>query len=163
MKGGRLEFRPDLQEIVNLKGSARASSLASPRDIVRATYKPYVSGSGSNFEPFKPSGDPLDQASGFVRWLVMGPGAKNPRTKDLLKTYFEAMAAVRKESEGKTVATPTEAPKTEEEEEAAFKNRQSEWRDNEKERLQQIYDKVFGQWTDADWSAVEKSYLAFVS
>ena len=56
-----------------------------------------------------------------------------------------------------------EAPKTEEEEEARFKNRQTAWRDNEKERLQQVFDQVFGQWTEADWSAVEKSYAAYVS
>lgn len=165
MKGGRLEFRPDLQEIINLKGSARAGTLIPPREIMLATYKPYVPGAsgGSPFQPMKPSGDPLDQASGFVRWLVMGPGAKNPRTKDLLKTYFDAITEVRKESLGKTDAKPEEAPKTEEEEAARFKANQSSWRDNETERVKQIFDKVFAQWTDADWSAVEKSYQAFVS
>jgi hypothetical protein len=164
MKGGKLEFRPDLQEVINLKGSARAGTLIPPREIMLATYKPWVPGAaGTPFQPMKPSGDPLDQASGFVRWLVMGPGAKNPRTKDLLKTYFDAIAEVRKESMGKSDAKPDEAPKTEEEEAARFKANQTSWRDNEPERVKQIFDRVFGQWTDADWSAVEKSYQAFVS
>ena len=165
MRAGKLEFRPDLQELINLKGSAKAGTLIPPREIMKATYKPYVpSATGSNpFAPMKPSGDPLDQASGFVRWLILGPGARNSRTKDLLKTYFDAIAQVRKEALGKTDAKPQEAPKTEEEEEARFKANQTSWRDNETERVQQIFDKVFGQWTEADWTAIEKSYQAFVS
>ena len=165
MRAGKLEFRPDLQELINLKGSAKAGTLIPPREIMKATYKPYVpSATGSNpFAPMKPSSDPLDQASGFVRWLILGPGARNSRTKDLLKTYFDAIAQVRKEALGKTDAKPQEAPKTEEEEEARFKANQTSWRDNETERVQQIFDKVFGQWTEADWTAIEKSYQAFVS
>ncbi len=163
MRAGRLEFRADRTELVNSKGSARAGTLIPPREIMLATYKPYEPGAAPTpFQPFKPTGDPLDQASGFVRWLVLGPGAKNPRTKDLLRTYAEAMAQVRDESTKKADGKVEEAPKTEAEEEARFKARQSNWRDNEKERVQQIFDKVFAQWSEADWTAVEKSYQAFV-
>ncbi len=163
MKGGKLEFRADGQEILAVRLAAKAGKLAKPKDIVLATYKPFDQSSFSS-DPMrmKPSEDPLDQAPGFVRWLVLGPGAKNPRTKELLRTYVEALLGVERTVifDSSKVA---EEPKTEEEEEERFKNRQSAWRDNEKERLQQVFDKVFGQWTEADWAAVEKSYTAYVS
>lgn len=49
------------------------------------------------------------------------------------------------------------AAKTEEEEEEQFKNRQNYWQDRQKDLLKAVYDKVFGQWTEADWAALERS------
>ena len=161
MKAGKLEFRADGQEILAVRLAAKAGKLAKPRDIVLATYKPFAPSTfTSDPSRMKPSEDPLDQAPGFVRWLVIGPGSKNPRTKELLRTYIEALLGVERTID---LSKMPDEPKTEEEEEERFKNKQSAWRDNEKQRLQEVFDKVFGQWTDADWSAVEKSYTAYVS
>ena len=159
MKGGKLEFRADGQEVLTIRQAAKAGKLAAPRDILLATYKPW---DGSS-DPSKVNDDPLAQASGFVRYLVVGPGKGAVRTKDILKTYIETVIAVGDEADGKAPTSAGEAPKTEEEEAEAFKNRENSWRENEKERLQQIFDRVFGQWTDADWSAVERSYQAYVT
>lgn len=172
VRAGKLEFRPDGDLIVALKLAAKKKKLVMPRTLLQTTsselYKEFESmGSGM------PSPDdllanrmsPSQQAGGFIRYLLAGPGRTNPRTKDLLRTYVLALDEVVKANDAKPLdlgAAPA-APKTEEEEEERFKSRETFWKDREKDLLKAVFDKVFGQWTDADWSAIDKSYTAFAS
>jgi hypothetical protein len=174
-RGGKLEFRPDGDLIVALKLAAKFKQLIPVREMVQLTSAELMKkfeemqgtgkGNAETQEMLKYKMSPWQQTAGFIRYLLQGPGRTNPRTKELLKNYILALDEVLRSDEQK----PTEAgdmpaqAKTEEEEEEQFKNRESYWKDRQKDLLKAVYDKVFGQWTDADWAALERSYAAFAS
>lgn len=168
-KGGKLEFRADADTAAALKIAAKQKKLLLPRELLLSTYddlsardKALQEGAGKD-----PTAADLawrmsawNQAAGFVRYLLAGPGKSNPRTKDLLPRYVAALKEHLAADEGKSSSSEA-APKTEEEEAERYKNRQSYWKEHQKEMLKAVFDKTFEEWTDADWSALDKSYAAF--
>lgn len=174
VKGGKLEFKPDGDLIVSLKLAAKEGKLISPKDMVQMSsddlFKRDESDTGGGGPPGLPPGlrgfgsrtSAYQQASGFVRYLLAGPGKSAARTKDLLERYVTALDAfVKNQDESPTVVESTPAPKTEEEEEEQFKNKKSYWKDHEKDLLKGVFEEVFREWTDADWTALDKSYRTF--
>ncbi len=174
-RGGKLEFRPDGDLIVALKLAAKFKQLIPVREMVQLTSTELMKkfedmqgtgkGNAEAQEMLKHKMSPWQQTAGFIRYLMQGPGRTNPRTKDLLKNYVLALDEVLRGDDEKPLeagAMPA-AAKTEEEEEEQFKNRQNYWQDRQKDLLKAVYDKVFGQWTEADWAALERSYAAFAS
>lgn len=174
-RGGKLEFRPDGDLIVALKLAAKFKQLIPVREMVQLTSTELMKkfedmqgtgkGNAEAQEMLKHKMSPWQQTAGFIRFLMQGPGRTNPRTKDLLKNYVLALDEVLRGDDEKPLeagAMPA-AAKTEEEEEEQFKNRQNYWQDRQKDLLKAVYDKVFGQWTEADWAALERSYAAFAS
>lgn len=172
VRAGRLEFRPDGGLIVALKLAAKKKKLVMPRTLLQTTasdlnaeFEAMGSGMPSPEDMLASRMSPSQQAGGFIRYLLAGPGRTNPRTKDLLKAYVLALDEVVRANDAKPTelgAAPA-APKTEEEEEERFKSRETYWKDREKDLLKAVFDKVFGQWTEADWAAIDKSYAAFAS
>ena len=178
MKGGKLEFRPDGQLIVAMKLAAKLKKLVPIREMVQSSWEDLMNRDkqdagadggglpgGMPMPGFGQRASPIQQAGGIVRFLLAGPGKSNPRTKDFLRRYFESLDAIVKANDEKppSAAEGYQAPKTEEEEDAQFKNRQSYWKDHEKDLLKAVFDQVFKDWTDADWAAVEKSYKAYAA
>lgn len=174
-RGGKLEFRPDGDLIVALKLAAKFKQLIPVREMVQLTSTELMKkvedmqstgkGNADTQEMLKYKMSPWQQTAGFIRYLLQGPGRTNPRTKDLLKNYVLALDEVLRGDDQKPLeagAMPAQA-KTEEEEEEQFKNRQNYWQDRQKDLLKAVYEKVFGQWTEADWTALERSYAAFAS
>ena len=100
-KGGRLDFVPDTDEIVSLKVAAKSGKLIKPKEMLTLTYdeimekekaaaadpanKPGLRGFGGF------GGGAYGQLSGLFRYLIAGPGSKNPRTRDLLKNYIKSL------------------------------------------------------------------------
>lgn len=170
VKGSRLEFRPDGDLIVSLKLAAKQKKLIGPREMMQMSsdelWKSLESTGGSG---------PLDdrawrtsasqQAAGLVRYLLAGPGKSSARTKDLLRVYVTTLDQVLKEEDEKPPAggESYKAPQTEEEEDTRFKNRETYWKDHEKDLLKSVFERVFKEWTDADWAAFEKSYRSYAS
>lgn len=170
MKGGKLTFRPDADLYVALKLAAKNNTLISPREMLQMTYsdlsKRDDAAGGGNVSPrgFGLSASPWQQASGFLRYLLDGPGKTSPRTKDLLKRYVTELDLYLKEEDEKPGDGSTYvAPKTEEEEAERLKNRTTYWKDHQSAMLKGVFERVFKDWTDADWAALEKSYKAYAS
>jgi hypothetical protein len=166
-KGGKLEFAPDGPLAQSLKLASKSKCLISPREIITMTGEEMDERSKQDVEWWDnpkgwntPSTGATSQASGFVRYLLAGPGKSAPKTKDLLRTYAQALDAKVREADEKKPKMREEA-KTEEEEDARMKERQSDWKKREKDLLAAVFDAVFAGWTDADWTALEKSYAAF--
>jgi hypothetical protein len=167
VKGGKLEFKSDADLTVALRTAKKQGTLIMPKEMLLTTFAELMGmnregGGGPGGLPFDPFAQtsPRQQAAGFVRFLLAGPGRTQARTKDLLARYVENLSCVVKDEDGKTTID-TKAPETEEEEEEQFKNRKSFWQDNQKDLLKKVFDKTFADWTSSDWSAVEKAYRAF--
>ena len=178
VKGGKLTFRADGDLLVALKLAVKKKQLISSREMLQMTYgdleerdKSFQGGEGGGGGP---PGMPLmgfgmrtsawQQTAGFVRFMLEGPGKSAARTKDLLPTYVAALDAFVKESDEKPAAGGgPAAPKTEEEEAARFKSRESYWKEHQKDLLKGVFERVFKDWTDADWASLEKSYRAYAA
>jgi hypothetical protein len=168
-KGGKLEFRPDLDTTVALKLAAKQGTLIKVRDLLQMSYKDLqkLQNPGIDNSPRGFSSGAYQQASGFVRYLLAGPGKTNPMTKDLLKTYVKNLDQYIQEREAKpieeTAKDKVKAPETEEEEDKRLKERSDWWSDDtrEKELLKAVFDKTFQTWKDSDWAALERSYRTF--
>jgi hypothetical protein len=99
--------------------------------------------------------------SGYLfGYFANGSANKNKRTKDLLPFYVknlrEVALAIKKESAGKSGAVA--APKTEEEEDALFKNQQQGFKAAEKRLLEETFQRTFIGWTDEDWKKFQEAY-----
>jgi hypothetical protein len=168
LKGNKLVFKTDGDLYLTLKQAAKANSLISPREMLQLSndemYKRsegggvIIGGAGQAHSPYA-------QASGFVRFLLDGPGKSNARTKELLKNYVTELDAFLKgeEEKKKSSGSDFKAPKTEEEEDEQFKKQETYWKDHQKDLLKGVFDRVFKDWTEADWTAVEKAYKAYAS
>ena len=168
LKGNKLVFKTDGDLYLTLKQAAKANTLIPPQEMMQMTFDEMfkrsegggiiIGGSGQAHSPWA-------QASGFVRFLLDGPGKSNARTKELLKNYVTELDAFLKADEEKKKASgsaPKEA-KTEEEEDEQFKKQESYWKDHQKDLLKGVFERVFKGWTDDDWAAVEKAYKAYAN
>lgn len=153
-RGGRLEFRPNEWEQQWLKDSIRDGKLMRARSLVMA--------SG---EEFSQADDSWLYAGAFVRFLYQGP--RTSKSKDFLKNYMAALLGILKAEEEKEKAERKKAEeagggkkkeKTEEEEEAEYKER----RQREKKRLEEVFARTFGSWSEPDWTSFEKAYEEFI-
>jgi hypothetical protein len=176
VKNGKLDFRTDADTYLALKFAAKNGTLIMPREMLVMSFDELMKrlqdsqagASGPGGMPTPGLGwlsSPWQQTAGFVRYLLAGPGRTNPRTKDLLKTYvLELDAFIRGEDEKPSGgASEYQGPKTEEEEEARFKSREAYWKDHQKDLLKAVFDKVFKDWTDADWKALDKSFKSYAN
>ena len=146
-KGGRLEFKPDEWEKELMREAEQKGRIARPRDLM-------VSG----MQEISKTEHGWAQCGVFMRYLWTGP--RSATTRELFKDYMKHFLAVLEEEEKEEEAgmgKKGDKPKTEEEEEARFRQRTQ----REKKRLEQVFLRAFGSWTEADWAAFDRSYLAF--
>ncbi len=176
VKSGKLAFRPDGDLIVALKLSAKLKKLIAVKDLLQMTSVQIMEwdekerNAGAAGGPASPGAElawrisAWQQTSGFMRYLLEGPGKRDAKTKDLLPTYVAHLEAVVNDEEGKPSAGQgPSAPKTEAEEEERFKNRENYWKDHEKDLLKAAFERTFKGWTDADWESLEKSYRTYAA
>lgn len=149
-KGTKLEFKPDSWEGEQLREASNKGKLTTVKNLVSSTW-----------ESFSEMVNPMAQSGAFVRFLMVGPGSKNSRTKEVMRSYVRSLVDYLREQDEKDKKKDDKEnkPTTEEEEEAQFKARQQEWKQREKELLDEIFKRTFGSWTEDDWKAIEKAWL----
>lgn len=153
---GKLEFRPDDWGRDEVRELVRSGTAIRPRDMLRQTFESFIGKSGEAWF------DNGWQAGAFVLYLTAGPGAKDPRTKELLSQYIRNLKQVvldMKAADEASGDTPREKPKTEEEEEAQFKANSELWRKREQALLDQTFERTFRSWSDKQWDGVEQAYF----
>lgn len=153
-KGSRLEFKVDDWERDGLRESVKKNELTTPRDLVSL-------GRGE----FNQNQNRQKQSAAFIRFLL---NSKKKKTRMILEDYMRnlqvvVMETVEKERAERKKRLESDAapdrPETEEEEEAAFKARQSMYEAKEAEFLKEVFDRTFGDWSDKDWKRLEALFF----
>lgn len=151
-KGARLEFPEDLHDRLDLKQAHDKGKLSNPRALILMGREEYYSGRWKT-----------DEASALVRYLTIGPGSKNKKTKDIIFRYLQNLADVtaeiKKEEDAKG---SSDKPKTEEEEDAYFKQKQNAWKEKEKRIMEETFNRTFVNWTTRDWKTFTNSYMRMI-
>lgn len=158
-KGKKVEFRIDDWERDGIRERIREGKLTPVRNLVKMGREQYTDSAEGFFGRAK-------EAGGFMRFLVTGPAAKNPKTRDVLRDYMKNLKATVVEIETAEKAkgkTTEKAPTTEKEEEEQYKARSQNWQKREKELLDTTFEKTFHGWSDKDWEVFEATYLKSVS
>ncbi len=158
-KGNKLQFRADDWSRDEARLAVAQGNAASPRELLRMTREEFSSSDGGSYWGRR------NQAVMLVRYLMSPEARKTKQARDLIEIYFLALKDVIEEEKKKEDddSKPDKAPETEEEEAERAKKRAEQWRSREKATMDDIYERVFGKWTEADWKAFEKGYFAFVS
>ncbi len=155
LKGKSLEFAADQSEQDGMREGRRANALLPVKDMFAMSSNELWQGEGGMAL--------YAECASIVRYLY-GPGAKQPKTRNLIRDYIAKLLAVVEEQdaaaeEARKNEAPTAAPQTEEEEEAEFKKRRNKnWTDNEKDLLKKVFEKVFEGWTDGDWQSLQTAW-----
>jgi hypothetical protein len=156
---GKLEFRVDDWSRDDVRELVRSGRAVRPRELVRMGQENFM---GGNFESWF---DSARQSSCFVFFLTAGPGAKDPKTKEVLPLYIRNLKQVVNDLRAADALAET-APKvkaeTEEEEEAMFKAASEMWRKREQELLDQTFERTFRSWSDKQWDTFEQAYFKTV-
>lgn len=104
------------------------------------------------------------QAAAFSRYIASKDARKNKQAKKFLETYLTTVKEVAAELDEKNKARNKEAKEatTEEEEEAQVRERAERRRAQEKELIQLVLERGFGDWTDSDWKSLDKAWKAWL-
>ncbi len=147
-KGKGLEFYNDSWERVDIAEQIHSGKISPLRDLIQL-----------EGEEIWKQENKSDECAAAVRFFLTGPR----RAKDALKVYMQALAPLAKQREDERRAdiesnSKSAKPKTEEEEDAAFKAAHAKINDGEKKFLQEAFTQSFGTWTDADWKSLDVAY-----
>ncbi len=151
-KGSRLVFEPDQWEMEGLREAIREDRVTLPSEMLRMTLDEMT----NNQSLYREFGT-------FVRYLLVGKGSKDRKTKGLVREYLTHLRDIideenaRKEAEGEP--EEDEGPTTEEEEDAAFKARQSVRKERADALAKEVFDRTFDDWSEKDWANLDKAYL----
>lgn len=151
-KGSKLQFPRDVRDNVQLKQALKKGQITPARELMMMGAEQFYSG-----------GRKSDEASALVRYLLIGPGSKNKKTKTIFYDYLKNLMDVTREiEEEEEAAGPEEKPTTEEEEDEYFKRKQNGWKEKESRILEETFDRTFGGWSDKDWKSFESSYKRMI-
>lgn len=159
-KGNSLEFRADDWSRDEARLAIAQGNAASPRELIRLTREEYYdSNAAVGFW------DRRHQSVMLVRYLMSPEANRCPQARGLVERYILALGEVitdakKQENEDLKGEKP---PENEEEEAQRAKERAEQWRKREKETMEDIYQRVFGDWSEQDWKSFEKAYFSFVS
>ena len=149
-RSGKVTFRKDDWDRDTVREAARTGKATDAKEIFVMCGEDYWRDYMKTLE-----------AGQLVDFLAARGGAKDRRTKDLLPAYMRnlqaVVAEVTKEDEaakGKTA----KKPKTEEEEDAMFKEVRQGLKKKEQRILEDTFKRTFADWKDSDWKAFEDSY-----
>lgn len=158
-KGSKIEFRPSTWDKVQMATMRRDGKLLQAKSFFTMT-SDTLWGEWANHQ----------QASVFVRFLVVGGARKSAKFKGLFADYMRALvfevdereaasAKARKESEKAAKEKGADAgPKSEEEEDRLIRERQQSWRKQEGEFLEKVLARACPGWTAKDWEALNSVY-----
>jgi len=145
-KGGKIDFFNDSGERVGLSQQARSGKLSKFQDLMKM-----------DSETLYKDRNRYDECAAASRFLLTGP----KKAKDLLRSYFEAVAVIAKrdaEEAKKNMHVGEKQAKSIEDEDARFKQDRQERQNRAKKNLEEVYNAAFGTWTDADWKAFQSAY-----
>ena len=123
----------------------------------------------------KTSGYVRRQSYALVRFLFDGPGSRNKRTADLIDVYLascrelaEAQAKEERERRERTEElekakeTLSDEERLSVEDELYRLKREQSGANADRDLLQETFTRTFGDWTDKDWSSLDKSFRSFL-
>jgi hypothetical protein len=147
-KGKNLEFFDDSYERVEIAEQVRAGKMSTLRELITLD-------SEEIFKDYNKRGE----VAAATRFFLTGP----KKAKETLKTYLQALLPLAKKRDEelkkqREANAKSAKPKTEEEEDAAFKAAHQDRDNEEKKFLEDAQAKAFGAWTDADWKSLEAAY-----
>jgi len=146
-KNGKLEFYNDSWERVDVAENIRAGKFSTLKDLMHLGREKVFSDRNKTAE-----------CAAATRFLLTGP----KKAKDAFRAYLDALAPIvkqlREERDKVLTADPTKKPKTEEEEDAQFKEARTKLREADQKVLDDTFTRAFGTMNDADWKLLEIAY-----
>ncbi len=154
----KMEFRVDDWERDGVREVVRSGAAVRPRDMMKMVFEEYSGGEGATWS------ERAKQAGSFVRYLVAGAGAKDPRCKDLLRDYLKNLnqVLIDLEAENEKQGESEPKPKTEAEEEAYFRARSQRIKQRQQEILDSVFERTFRSWDEKRWDDLEQAYFKAV-
>jgi hypothetical protein len=153
---GKLSFRQDDWGRDQLRLMVKEGKAAPPRDLLKLSTQDFV---GTDAQSYFGS---RYQSGALLRFLVAGDGARNAKTREVLKDYMRTLKGVVDEIEAKEKAEKGAAPKkpkTEEEEEEYYRQVNQGWKQKERSLLDETFERCFRGWKESDWTSFSKVYF----
>lgn len=149
-KNGRIDFKTDQWDRSNVREAAREGRALAPRELMN------MSG-----EEFFQDYVHRQEAGALVAFFLTGAASKSPQTKTVLVDYLKNLKTVVEavEKEDSTPDKKAKQPKTEEEEEAAFKDERQAWKKREKRIMEEVWHATFKGWSDFEWKRFDDVYF----
>ncbi|MFN0007691.1 MAG: hypothetical protein ACKVXR_07270 [Planctomycetota bacterium] len=152
VKNGKVDFGTDYWNRDEIRERKREGKLTPLRELLMKTDREFW----DDYFNLRYEG------SSLVDFFVTGKASKDKRTKGLLAEYLRQVqkvaAEIKKEDEGKK-GEKEKRPKTEEEEDAMFRDRQKGYKEKEKRLLEESFQRTFVGWDAGDWKKFEEAYL----
>jgi hypothetical protein len=152
VKAGKVDFGTDYWNRDEIRDRKREGKLTALRDLMLKTDQQF----SEDYFNLRYEG------SSLVDFFVTGKASKDKRTKDLLPEYMRQVQKIAGEIKKETDSKKDEkskTPKTEEEEDAMFREREKGYKDKEKRLLEESFQRTFVGWDSADWKKFEETYL----
>ncbi len=148
-KGKKIEFKADLWDKSQVSTLRREDKLL-PADAFFGLTSDEIFADWNN----------MTQAQFFIHYLLVGPGSKSGKYKNVFGNYLKNMIFLLDEAEDddEYAKLLEETPKTEEEESALFRKRQEFWKNREQQFLESLQERTFEGWSDKDWRRFNASY-----
>jgi hypothetical protein len=150
MKGRQLVFDPIQRDQSNMREIIRDEKITLPSEMFHILTSDYF-GYGSASSQF----------GCFMRYLLVGKGAKSKLTKGLVEEYLGHLKNVLDEEDAASglLVEEDNSPQTEEDEDESFKNQKNTWQEREEFVASEVYNRTFADWTQKDWDKLDKDYL----
>ncbi|MDC3283289.1 hypothetical protein OAV41_01815 [Planctomycetota bacterium] len=150
MKGRQLVFDPIQRDQSNMRELIRDEKITLPSEMFHILTSDYF-GYGSASSQF----------GCFMRYLLVGKGAKSKLTKGLVEEYLGHLKNVLDEEDAASglLVEEDNRPQTEAEEDESFKNQKNTWQEREEFVASEVYNRTFADWTQKDWDKLDKDYL----
>lgn len=151
VKGNKLVFKPDNWEKTGLRDALKNDTITLPSEMFQMTSSDF-SGKQTLWREF----------GAFVRYLMVGKGAKSKLTKGLAEEYLGHLKDILEEEDAADDFDDDDeddGPVTEEEEDEAFKNKQNSWKERAEAIANEVYIRTFSDWTQKDWDKLDADYL----
>ena len=149
LKQGRLVFRADLWENVEMKKMRRADDLMPAKEFFTLT---------SEAMRVRPNG--YVQIQFFVNFLLAGGAQRNSKYKPLLADYLKNLILLLDSEDTTQAVAEQKPPQTEEEENELYRQRAQAWLAKEQAHLDHLISRTFQGWSDKDWDSFNAAYRA---
>lgn len=152
VKSGKVDFGTDYWNRDEIRERKREGKLTPVRELMMKTDQEFW----ADYFNLRYEG------SSLVDFFVTGKASRDKRTKDLLPEYMRQVQKVageiKKEQEGKK-GEKEKRPKTEEEEDAMFRDLHKGYKEKERRLLEEAFQRTFLGWDAGDWKKFEEAYL----
>ena len=149
LKQGRLVFRADMWESVEMKKMRRADDLMPAKDFFTLTSDAMRTRPNSHV-----------QIQFFVNFLLAGGAQRNAKYRPLLADYLKNLIFLLDSEDQSTPADSVKAPQNEQEENELYQKMAQAWAAKEQSHLDHLLSRTFQGWTDRDWDAFNAAYRA---